>query len=927
MPPTLIRHKLSIGCFVVVLAALLVSPLWDEQGLPGIHNDMLLHMHRAAAVTRAFEQGVFWPRWFPIAYQGLGAPVFHHYSPGFHWLVAATHLSGFRLDESVKLVFTAVFVLSGICTYAWLRRTFSVQASLVGAVLYLAQPKFLLRGIYYFGDYPQMLGILMLPVCLWAIDALHSRGSPWNWLIAVCSLAALVFSHNITALVGSFILLIYWLMLAVLYGRRDSLMRCALAAVAAAALSAVFWLPAVADLSLVQIDDARSGYFSVGNHFLSLRELLHLEPVFLDRSAGNPLMLPSSTFGWPQILAVVAGLLSALFATRRDLRVWGIWGGLFALAMLTLTLPVSEPVWHAIPGLDFVQFPFRLVPFATLGAVAAGGVAIDAWSERRRWIPTLVLLIGSILIIYPYLFPRLVSISGITPVETLSIEESSDYERTYGLWGFAASKEFLVKGADLGYANGEKAEPRAVKLRWHSPHQAVADLSGQTGSLLRLHYHPGWSAEPRATLTPGPGGWTEVRALQNPDRPLVIRWEGTVWEGRGKLLSMFGLLATFVGFLFFAVRWRRGESSDWGERGAEALSTSRFIPLMTGCVLTFLMVRYLLSWTAGGPFLWHSSPGEVPFGVEGQAETLGDSETGQVTLIGWKLLSSSNPKPGDKVFVRFFWQAEEQMDGDLRTLLHLYTPSLRQSWATENKGAIRPPASVWDPANYYIETMRLTLPTDIPPVTYSLVTGLSSSAGERFHVPGSMDGLMHLREMAVAPLRPGRFQRVWPSTVASGGTDDGLQLQGYDLFDLPAGYSFRLFWETGQGVDRDWITYIHLTDSRGELVAQFDGPALAGLEPTSMWKPNSLYIDSRRLELPADLVPGSYLLRVGLYSLESGERLPFQPDDSEQGLFEGGQLLVPISVQAGVTCQMQCGPLGVNGIRFETAGNFSRDIR
>ena len=110
-------------------------------------------------------------------------------------------------------------------------------------------------------------------------------------------------------------------------------------------------------------------------------------------------------------------------------------------------------------------------------------------------------------------------------------------------------------------------------------------------------------------------------------------------------------------------------------------------------------------------------------------------------------------------------------------------------------------------------------------------------------------------------------------------------------------------------------------------MAQFDGPALAGLEPTSMWKPNSLYIDSRRLELPADLVPGSYLLRVGLYSLESGERLPFQPDDSEQGLFEGGQLLVPISVQAGVTCQMQCGPLGVNGIRFETAGNFSRDIR
>ncbi len=910
MAPTFIRHKFGISCFLLLLATLLVSPLWDEQGLPGIHNDMLLHMHRAAAVARSFEQGVFWPRWLPIAYQELGAPVFHHYSPGFHWLVAAAHLIGFRLDASVKLVFTAAFVLSGICTYGWLRRTFSAEASLVGAVLYLVQPKFLLRGIYYFGDYPQMLGILVLPVCLWAVDALHSKGTPWNWLFAVCSLTALVFSHNITTIVGAFVLLIYWLMLAILYGRSDGLMRCAAAALTAAAFSAVFWLPAVADLSHVQIDDARSGYFSVGNHFLSLRELLHLAPVFLDSRAGNPLTLPSSTFGWPQIAAVVAGLLSALFAVRRELRVWGFFGGLFALAMLTLTLPVSEPVWHAVPGLEFVQFPFRLVPFATLGAVAAGGAAIDAWSERRRWVPTLVFLLGSILIVFPYLFPRLISISSYRLVETLSVEESLDYERTYGLWGFAASKEFLVKGADLGYVKKERVEPRAVKLTWLSPHRAVADLGGQTESLLRLHYHPGWSAAPRAALKPGAGDWTEVSGLRDPERPLVIRWEGTAWERRGKVLGLFGLLAAVIGFLFFAVRWRRGERDEWGMRRAEALGSSRFVPVMAGCVLTFFMVRYLLVWTVGGPFLWHSAAGEVPFRVEGQPETLGDSETGQMTLLGWKLLSSPNPRPGDTVFVRFFWQARERMEGDVRTLLHLYTPSLQQSWATENKGAIRPPASVWDLENYYIETMRLTLPTDIPPVTYSLVTGLSSSWGERFHVPGSTDGLVHLREMSVAPLRPGRYQRVRPSTDAAGGTDDGLRLQGYDLFDGPAGRSLRLFWETGRGVGGDWVTYIHLMDAQGELVAQFDGPALAGLEPTSVWKPDSLYIDSRKLEFPADLGPGRYLLRVGLYSIESGERLPFHPDDTGHDHFEDGQLLVPINVQTEVSCHTQCWPLG-----------------
>ena len=172
-----------------------------------------------------------------------------------------------------------------------------------------------------------------------------------------------------------------------------------------------------------------------------------------------------------------------------------------------------------------------------------------------------------------------------------------------------------------------------------------------------MHYHPGFSAAPRAALTPGSGGWTEVSGLRDPERPLVIRWEGTAWERRGKVLGLLGVLAALVGFLFYAVRRGRGGRGERGMGRAEGLGTAPLVPLMAGCVLTFFLVRYLLVWTVGGPFLWHSAAGEVPFRVEGQPETLGDSETGQMTLLGWKLLSSPNPRPGDTVFVRFFWQA------------------------------------------------------------------------------------------------------------------------------------------------------------------------------------------------------------------------------------------------------------------------------
>ena len=152
--------------------------------------------------------------------------------------------------------------------------------------------------------------------------------------------------------------------------------------------------------------------------------------------------------------------------------------------------------------------------------------------------------------------------------------------------------------------------------------------------------------------------------------------------------------------------------------------------------------------------------------------------------------------------------------------------------------------------------MRLSLPADLPPATYSLVAGLFTSDGARLTVPGSTDGILELRTLEVSPVRPGLFQRERPTIDAQAATDDGLRLQGYDLLPTQGGPRLRLFWETGDGIANDWITYIHMHDGQGERVAQFDGPALAGLLPTNQWHTNALYIDRRQLNLPAELAAG-----------------------------------------------------------------------
>ena len=890
--------------FIVLLTVLVAGPLWQIEGIPVNTGDVQVHLHRSAAIGRAFEQGIYWPRWFPEVYNDLGAPVFHHYSPGLHWLVAAAHRIGIGLDDALKLVMTAAFALSGFGVYGWLRRAFSPVACLAGTSLYVLHPILLTRTVYYAGDYPQILALLLLPVCLWAFVSLHKKDSILYWLAAIISLAAFVVSHNLMALAGAAVLLGMWSLLSVGYRQPGGSLRCAGAALLAAMLTAGFWLPAVADLPHVQFENTQKRLAHFSEFFLRWWQLTGFQSPILDSRAGNPLM-PINTFGLASWLAVISGLAVALFRPRRELRVWGMAGALFALGMLSMASPLSEHLWESWAGLTVFQYPSRFLLIAPLGASAAAAAATDAWGHKRSWLPALILVLASLLVVFPYLFPgHTPMFSEFRPVKALTPAETRSYEPRMNAWGMTSFNEFLVQGANMGVMRGEIAEPPATRLTWRSPHEAVADLSEDGGQmLLRLHFHPAWSAGKQAVLSRGTAGWTQVAGLHDPAQPLIVRWKGTVWQRWGERLSLTGLLATVAGLYFLVFRRRSGEE----QVSAAPSPSTRSVAALVGCVLVVVVLRYTVDWSTRGPFLRHSPPGQLAFSVEGKGSNLGDAATDQLALLGWELLSGGTPGPGGTISVRLYWQAHDSIADDYHTFLHLYTPSLQRSWAVVNQGELRPPTRVWNPAKYYEETMRLFLPADLPPVPYTLVAGLVSSSGQRLSVPGSTDDLVYLREMEVAPLRPGLLQSVRPAAATPADTDDGLHLQGYDLFDEPGGHSLRLFWETGEGVASDWITYIHMTDPQGELVAQFDGAPLAGLLPTSQWKSNSLYIDRRKLEVPSNLAPGDYLLRIGLYSFESGERLPFQPEDGEQGHFESGQLLAPIRVHDGKSCYICSG--------------------
>jgi len=69
-------------------------------------------------------------------------------------------------------------------------------------------------------------------------------------------------------------------------------------------------------------------------------------------------------------------------------------------------------------------------------------------------------------------------------------------------------------------------------------------------------------------------------------------------------------------------------------------------------------------------------------------------------------------------------------------------------------------------------------------------------------------------------------------------------------------------------------------DGAGNLVAQRDSWPREGRYPTSVWDQGEVVDDRHSILLPANLPDGEYQLIMGLYSVESGGRLPVLDGES-----------------------------------------------
>ncbi len=86
--------------------------------------------------------------------------------------------------------------------------------------------------------------------------------------------------------------------------------------------------------------------------------------------------------------------------------------------------------------------------------------------------------------------------------------------------------------------------------------------------------------------------------------------------------------------------------------------------------------------------------------------------------------------------------------------------------------------------------------------------------------------------------------------------------------------NLTIVWQAQRALAQRYTAFVHLVAGNGDKVTQDDREPRGGIYPTTRWAANEMVREVYTLNIPRDLAPGKYVLRVGWYDSETGERLP-----------------------------------------------------
>lgn len=577
----------------LLLTAFALGPLLQPGYFWGAH-DGRHNVYFLFEFDRSIRDGIWYPRWSPDFAFGYGYPFFNIYGPLAYYVGEVFHLIGFDFVSSVKMVFGLSIVFSGLAMYLFVRRLMGSQAGLVAALVYVYVP-YHVFDLYVRAALAESVTFVFAPLVLWGCYETVQNPRLTNVVGLGLAYAGLMLTNNAITLMYSPLVAAYLIMLVLAQVNQTqplrelsresffplvaNFLRVAIpplsGIILGLGLSAIFWIPALAEFKYVRVDQWYAGRYDYRDNFVYFFQLFSPTWGFGTSSPG-----PGDTVSFQ--LGAVPFVLSVLsLAALKRIKDWALRRQILFFQMVTLVaifllLPVAAPIWELLSPVRFAQFPWRYLTFTVLSTAVLSGSILANHKSPLSPLPSplsyalLILVTLVILGSYPYLRAEItepaegpVSLAGLMRFQQSADEMTGSTAWVKEIPKWSPMADNYIAGLPVESKLDQSTVPEgavAAALEWGTTYELVqykAPIRDEEHFIrltFNLFYYPGWRAylvqkhdrglgivgEAEIEPEDGPLGRITVK-VPGHRRYLLLRFEDTPARVAGKIVSALSL--------------------------------------------------------------------------------------------------------------------------------------------------------------------------------------------------------------------------------------------------------------------------------------------------------------------------------------------------------------------------------------------------
>jgi hypothetical protein len=389
------RFRSVAGPALIILAAAVAMVPQIIRGNSCGH-DFNVHLVSWLDCLNAWRHGILYPHWTPSANYGAGEPRFVFYPP-LTWMLGAALGALLPWNLAPIALTFIIFAATGLATRALaLEALDDLPATLAGCVSIFSG--FTLFTGYERCAFPEFAGGFWLPLIILFVLRDHSgvphvRGPHGQVLVRgvdvpriwghgsdpemtsgpsrsvlrrafdgstvplAIALAGAWLSNLPLGVMAGYLLAGIALLWAIVNKSWAPVFRAAVATVLGLGLAAIYWVPATLQRHWVDISQATEDPgFNFENNWLFSH---HANPLL---ALHDVILRQVSWIAVSMIAVALAAVVICYFRSslpKREKSRWWIPLAAIPIVVLFLLFPISRPVWHTLPQMPFLQYPWR----------------------------------------------------------------------------------------------------------------------------------------------------------------------------------------------------------------------------------------------------------------------------------------------------------------------------------------------------------------------------------------------------------------------------------------------------------------------------------------------------------------------------------------------------------------------------------------